>query len=65
MIRSATAWPLWGSEVPPEPTSWGETSGEQRKWSAAGVLNDSTGYCVASLGLGNTAGADILEGDVW
>ena len=27
--------------------------------------NDSNSYCVASLGLGNTARAEILEGDVW
>ena len=30
-----------------------------------GKPNDSNGYCVASLGLGNTARAEILEGDVW
>ena len=27
--------------------------------------NDSPASCWPSLGLGNTAGAEILEGDVW
>ena len=30
-----------------------------------GYANDSNGYCWPSPGLGNTAGAEIPEGDVW
>ena len=71
MIRTATVGPLWGSEIQPEPRSWRETSGEHPNRSIllcfndSSVVNDSSGYCRPSLGLGNPARADILERDVW
>ncbi len=49
----------------PEPRSWRETSGEHWNRSNIGKTNDSNSYCEASLGLGNAARAEILEGDVW
>ena len=64
-IQGPTAGPLWGSEIQPEPTSSSETSGEQcnRGNCRGGMI--FPGYCWPSLGLGNTARADILGGDVW
>ena len=35
MIQTATAWPLWGSGTPPEPTPWRETSGEYQNLARA------------------------------
>ena len=65
MIVTATVGPLWGSEIQPEPTSWSETSGEHCKSSITYWVYDSPGSCRPSLGLGNPARAEILEGDVW
>jgi len=36
-----------------------ETSGEHK------ICHSRNSYCWPSLGLGNTAGAETLEGDVW
>ena len=60
----ATVGPLWGSEIQPEPTTWSETSGKHCKSSNTWVY-DCNGYFRPSLGLGNPARAEILEGDVW
>ena len=65
MIPTPTDAPLWGSEIQPEPTSWEETSGEHPNRSPSLGWYDSNGYCWPSLGLGNPAGAEVLEGDVW
>ena len=65
MIVPPTVAPLWGSEIQPEPRPWRETSGEHSNLSVPSLSNDSNSYCCPSLGLGNTAGAEILEGDVW
>ena len=65
MIPTATVGPLWGSEIQPELRSWREPSGEHSKPSITYWADDSTGYCWPSPGLGNTAGAEILEGAVW
>ena len=65
MIPPATVGPLWGSEILPEPRSWGETSGEHYKSNMPSPNHDSPAYCRPSLGLGNPARAEILEGDVW
>ena len=67
MIFPPTIGPLWGSEISPEPRSWRETSGEHPKRSTPSHVNECPAYCWPSLGLGdgNTAGAEILEGDVW
>ena len=40
-------------------------SREHQKSSIPSCAHDADGYWWPSLGLGNTAGADILEGDVW
>ena len=45
--------------------TWEETSGEHRNRSITSQGYDCSPSCVASLGLGNPAGAEILEGDVW
>ena len=65
MIQPATAGPLWGSEIQPEPRSWMETSEEHPNRHTPGVKDDSNDTCRPSLGLGNLARAEILEGDVW
>ena len=57
--------PVGGSEIKPEPKSGRETSGEHYNHSPSSLFDDSPAYCWPSLGLGNTAGAEILEGDVW
>ena len=59
MIFPPTVGPLWGSEIQPELRSWRESSGEQYNLSETSRQNDS------SLRLVSTAGAEILEGDVW
>ena len=41
----------------------GKRVGSTETRPTTGKLHDSIGYCVASLGLGSTARADILEGD--
>ena len=56
MIPTVTV-ALWGSEI--------ETSGEHYHLSMPSLFSDANGYCCPSLGLGNAAGAEILEGDVW
>jgi len=65
MIQTPTVAPLWGSEIQPEPRPWRETSGEHSNLSVPSRPDDSNSYCGPSLGLGNTAGAETLEGDVW
>ena len=64
MIPAATVGPIWGSKIPPEPTSLGETSGGHRSRSPPTWANDSNGYCWPSLGLGNTARAEVPEGEI-
>ena len=39
--------------------------GEHCNLSLTSCVYDCPAYCRPSLGLGNTAGAEILEGDVW
>ena len=65
MIPPPTVGPLWGLEIQPELRSWRETSGEHCKSSITCCHHDSSTYCRPSLGLGNPARAEILEGDVW
>ena len=65
MIPTASTRPLWGSEKPPEMTSWRETAGEHWNRSNISKRNDSNSYYEASLGLGDTARADILEAGAW
>ena len=52
-------------EIQPEPRSWREASGEHQNLPLISCAHDSHGYCWLSLGLGSTAGAEILEADVW
>ena len=61
MIVPPTVGPLWGSEIQPEPRSWGETSGEYYNLSETSRLDDFQAYCWPSLGLGNTAEADVVD----
>ena len=49
----------------PEPRPWRETSGEHYNLSLPLWRHDCPAYCWPSLGLGNPAKAEILEGDVW
>ena len=65
MIFRTSTGPLWGSEIQPELRSWRETSGEHWNSSIMCCTYDCNGYCWPSLGLGNPARAEILEGDVW
>ena len=65
MIFSATVGPLWGSEILPEPRSLRETSGGRCKSSITCCPHDFLSYCWPSLGLGNPARAEILDGAVW
>ena len=70
----APKWGSRGSERVPRPSvedalasvqkPGGSRLGSTETRPTTGTSNDSNGYCVASLGLGNTARADILEGDV-
>ena len=52
-------------EIQLEPRSWREASGEHQSLPLISCAHDSHGYCWLSLGLGSTAGAEILEADVW
>ena len=63
MIQTATASPLWGSRIQPEPRSWRETSGEHWNRSKISTPNDSNSYCKASLGLGSPS--EIMFGPPW
>ena len=68
VIPTATVGPLWGSEKPAraeilEGDVWGALQ-SQPLFVGIWFSYDSNSYCVASLGLGNTARAEILEGDV-
>ena len=70
MIVPPTLGPLWGSETQPEPRSspvydcpaeiLGETSGSTENLSLTSRVHDCPAYCWPSLGLGNTAEAEIL-----
>ena len=58
MIVPPTVAPLWGIL---EGDVWGAL--KSLKFIRGSI--DSPAYCRPSLGLGNTAGAEILEGDGW
>ena len=60
MIVPPTVGPLWGSEIQPELRFCRETSGEHCNLSLTSCVCDCPAYCWPSLGLGNTAGAEIL-----
>ena len=49
--------PLWGS--------WGRRLESTENLSLTSLADDSNSYCWPTLVLENTAGAEILEGDVW
>ena len=65
MIPTATVGPLRGSETQTEPRSWGRRLESTENLSLTPLSHDVPAYCWPSLGLRNTAGAEILEGDVW
>ena len=65
MIVPPTVGPLWDSEIQPELRSCRETSGEHCNLLLTSCVYDCPAYCWRSLGLGHTAGAEILQGDVW
>ena len=55
---------LWGSERQPELRSCRETSGKHCNLLLTSCVHDCPAYCWRSLGIGHTAGAEILQGDV-
>ena len=65
MIVQSTVDPLWDSVVQPELRSCRETFGEHCHLLLTSCVYDCPAYCWRSLGLGHTAGAEILQGDVW
>ena len=65
MIHYPPVGPLWGSERAARAEILRDTSGEYPNRRTPGATNDSNSSCRPSLGLGNTVGAEILEGDVW
>ena len=65
MIQTATVGPLWGSEMQPEPSSLGETSGKHLHCSTPGATNDCDSYWLPSPGHGNADKAEIMGRGVW